>query len=107
MFRRRRFRRSIASMDHRTAFSTLRLMSAQGSTDHRTMLMLAERALATSPDGETCFHVERWLVPLREGRVIRTKTGGKLVSIDGTSVDLIEAVDEIYNEVNEDETETH
>ncbi len=93
MFKRRRLRRTIASMGHRTAFATLRSMAAQGSKDNRTMLLAAERALATAPDGN-CYTIERWIIPLREGRTVRVKTFPmkitKINDVDAASVDEIE-----------------
>jgi hypothetical protein len=93
MFKRRRLQRAIASMDHRTAFATLRSMAAAGSKDNRTMLFAAERALATAPDGDR-YAIERWLTPLRESRTVRSTvfpmTLTKLNGVDAASVEEIE-----------------
>ncbi len=92
-----RLRRTIPTMTHREAFRELRKLAYGGSTDIRTQRLLVERAIATAPDEEGCYQAEAWARPLRAGRLIKQKNGGKLTALEGASVELIDAVDEIYD----------
>jgi hypothetical protein len=98
MLKRWRLRRSVPAMDHGEAMLTLRRLAYGGSSDRKTMTLLAERAVVTAPDGMLRDNAERWAVPLRAGRPVRVKSGGQILSIGGVSVELIDAVNEVFEQ---------
>lgn len=68
------------------AMRDLRTMSYGGSTDIATMLRLAERATEVARNDTERAWAVRWLRPLAEGRLVRTKVF-PITSVDGVPVD--------------------
>jgi hypothetical protein len=101
---RRRFERAIEHLPaHEQHLRTLRWLIANGAS-HGEQLAAARLAYETAPDGEAKQHALRFLHPLQEGRVIHTKSGGKLISILGVPAELVHQVEEALRGVND---ETH
>jgi hypothetical protein len=98
---RKQFERAIARLpEHEQHARRLRYLIANGAS-HDEQLAAARIAYETAQTGEDKQHLLRFLRPLEEGRVIHTKSGGKLITILGIPAELVHQVEEALRGVEE------
>jgi hypothetical protein len=99
MFARRKLRRRVPTMSHREAMSTMRSMSAAGSRDAKTLLMLAQRGVDTAPDDDSRYQAERWRDVYAAGRLVKTAAFPmRLLSWGGVDIRLVDEIESIFEE---------
>jgi hypothetical protein len=95
LFRSRKF----DSLGYETALALLRAMAYGGSTNRKAMRQLAERVVATAPEGKK-FHAERWLETFRRGHRLKVGTypatfytNGETAALDDEIADALRDVE--------------
>jgi len=94
---RKRFAQGIRHLEYRDVATMLRDCIETGHQDTAAMRILAERAWATAPNDALAEIMLKFHTAFAAGRRIKFGTG-KLLSVDGVSVTLIDAVNECFEE---------
>ncbi len=95
---RRRFTQRVKKLDYPAAADLLRGLIEARYDDPRAMRILAERAWATAPDDATAEIMRRLWTAFAAGRRVGFGAGGQTTSVDGVPVELIDAVNEVFEQ---------